>query len=115
MKKYKLIKKYPMSNEIGYISNVDYSDYPEYWEDITNIYYLVFSKKVSSVNAWEPIIVESFPFDREYIKYFKSLNEAEEYILLNKPDISIKYLEDYYNFEMVELRKKIKDERAQDK
>lgn len=34
MKEYRLIKKYPNSNEIGYTSVVDYSDYPEFYEEI---------------------------------------------------------------------------------
>jgi len=115
MKIYKLIKEYPMSNEIGYISNVDYSDYPEYWEEVIEYKYLVYLKEQAFHSAWHPFETKIWYEDTAYRKCFKLLDEAEEYILLNKPDISIKYLEDYFNFEMTELRKKIKDERAQDK
>jgi hypothetical protein len=136
MKRYKLIKEYPGSpvlntivekfkessssfyqieNSSTVVINNHVEDNPEYWEEVANVYYLVFTKEETSFKCWEPYIASAYSYDRNYVKYFTSLNVAEEYILLNKPDISIKYLEDYYEFKMVELRKKIKNERAQDK
>jgi hypothetical protein len=137
MKKYKLIKEYPGSPCLGTIceernnkSSFCYyfegeknmgitkdqvENQQEYWEEITHIYYLVFTKEETSFKTWQSYRTESCAYDTDYKKYFTSKEEAEEYILLNKPDISIKYLEDYYEFKLVELRKKIKNERAQDK
>ena len=137
MKKYRLIKRYPGSPYVGTIceernnkssfcyyfegeKNIGITkgqveNQPEYWEEITNIYYLVFTKEETSFKSWVSYRVESIPFDMDNKKYFDSKEEAEEYILLNKPDISLNYLEDYYGFPLTELRKKIKDERAQDK
>jgi len=137
MKKYRLIKEYPGSPKLGTIceqrnnkSSFCYffegeknigiikdqvENQTEYWKEITNIYYVVFTKEETSFNCWYPYKVEAYPYDTDCRKYFTLKEEAEEYILLNKPDISINYLEDYYGFEMVELRKKIKNERAQNK
>ncbi len=137
MKKYKLIKEYPGSPYLGTIceernnkssfcyyfeeeKNIGITkdqveNQTEYWEEVAHIYYLVFTKEQTSFKCWELYMTSSCTYDTDYKKYFTSKEEAEEYILLNKPDISLKYLEDYYEFKMVELRKKIKNERAQDK
>ena len=134
MKRYKLIKEYPGSPGLNTIVEkiknsgfyqvenantavLDYhvEDNPEYWEEITHIYYLVFTKEETSFKCWVIYMTGSCTYDTDYKKYFSLKEEAEEYILLNKPDISIKYLEDYYGVRLDELRKKIKDERTQDK
>ena len=134
MKKYRLIKEYPGSPTVGTIlapkvdkeltnTNNFYwggswfnpNDFSEFWEEIIEYSYLVYLKEQAFHSAWHPFETKIWYEDTDYKKYFTSKDEAEEYILLNKPDISLKYLEDYYGFKMVELRKKIKDERAQDK
>jgi hypothetical protein len=118
MKKYKLIKEYPGSPELGeiawpYTNNrgrvvhytvrhpekvcdilaigktvVEY--FSEYWEEVKDIYYMVSLTDMPFHNAWEPIRVETMPFDTDSKKYFETKEQAEEFILYNKPCLSYK-------------------------
>jgi len=104
MRKFKLIKEYPGSPKLGTIHSDenkyrewqgydDYEKYTEFWEEITNIYYLVFTKEETSFNAWEPIRVEicSTTDTNENRKFFKTKEEAEVFIIHNKP--CLKFIE----------------------
>ena len=118
MKKYKLIKEYPGSPELGQIAlpytdsknkivhyivernqkkDCDYiailkkhvEDNPKYWEEVNDIWYVVLLKDGAFRNAWEIIKVQEDPSGLEHKKYFKSRAEAEHFILYNKPCLSI--------------------------
>ena len=117
MKKYKLIKEYPGSPELGTIAlpytdsgdrvvhyivehtrkDCDYlalpkkhiEDNPYYWEEENNIWYVVLLRDGAFRNAWEVIKVQEDPSGLEHKKYFKSRAEAEHFILYNKPCLSI--------------------------
>ena len=118
MKKYKLIKEYPGSPNLGqialpYTNNknavVHYivdrnnkkdsiytaifkkhvEDSPEYWEEVVDVWYVVLLKDGAFRNAWEVIKVQEDPSELEHKKYFKSRAEAENFILYNKPCLSI--------------------------
>lgn len=118
MKKYKLIKEYPGSPELGQIAlpytdsknqivhyivernqkkDCDYiailkkhvEDNPEYWEEQNDIWYVVLLRDGAFRNAWEIIKVQEDPSGLEHKKYFKSRTEAEHFILYNKPCLSI--------------------------
>jgi len=118
MKKYKLIKEYPGSPELGQIAlpytdsknqvvhyivdrnkkkDCDYiailkkhvEDNPEYWEEENDIWYVVLLRDGAFRNAWEIIKVQEDPSGLEHKKYFKSRTEAEDFILYNKPCLSI--------------------------
>ena len=117
MKKYKLIKEYPGSPKLGQIA-LSYTDskddvyhytaphpkyksaelaidkdfvenYPEYWEKLVDVWYVVLLKNGAFRNAWEIIKVQEDPSVLEHKKYFKSRAEAEHFILYNKPCLSI--------------------------
>lgn len=117
MKKYKLIKEYPGSPKLGQIA-LSYTDskddvhhytaphpkyksaelaidkdfvenYPEYWEKLVDVWYVVLLKNGAFRNAWEVIKVQEDPSVLEHKKYFKSRAEAEHFILYNKPCLSI--------------------------
>jgi len=116
MKKYKLIKEYPGSPELGtvceereerssfcyfhkeeqYLGILKYhvENQPEYWEEVLeevrNIYYMVSLSDMPFHNAWEPIRVETIPFDTDSKKYFETKEQAQEFILYNKPCLSYK-------------------------
>ena len=124
MRKFKLIKKYPNSPELGYIieilpgtnmyfyngSQICYSDeYPEFWEEIkepiltTEDGYEIFEgDKVYFVEIGEYLhkgceIVNSYK--NNYIldkdfKFFKTKENAEKYIYENKPEFSRKQILD---------------------
>lgn len=116
MSKYRLIKEYPGSpalntivekfknssfyqieNRSTVVINLHVEDNPEYWEKIANIYYLVFTKEETSFKCWELYMTSSCTYDTDYKKYFTSRQDAENYILLNKPCLSYEDL--YLNFE----------------
>jgi len=99
MRKFKLVKCYPGSPELETIHSDEnkteewrgcnyYIEYPEYWEEITNIYYLVFTKEETSFNTWEPIRVDAYPLDSDSRKYFSTQREAITFIFYNKPCLS---------------------------
>lgn len=118
MRKYKLIKCYPGSPELGQIalpytdsknavvhyvvernqkkdcdfialSNKWVENQPEYWEEVLDVWYVVLLKDSAFRNAWEIIKVQEDPSGLEHKKYFKTEEEAKEFILLNKPCLSI--------------------------
>lgn len=116
MKKYKLIKEYPGSPELGTIAlpytdsrdrvvhyivehtrkDCDYlalpkkhiEDNPYYWEEEDNIWYMVLLRDGAFRNAWEAIRVEAYIIDTDDRKYFKTEEEAKTFILFNKPCLS---------------------------
>jgi hypothetical protein len=114
MKKYKLIKEYPGSPDLGtevekesnskssssyfyrsgdkricvFNDHVEYN--PEYWEEVNDIYYMVSLTDMPFHNSWEPIRVETMPFDTDNRRYFETKKQAEEFILYNKPCLSYK-------------------------
>lgn len=106
MKKYKLIKEYPGSPELGTeveksassyfyrsgdkricVFNEHVEDNPEYWEESCS-YYLVYTEMRTIWKNWEPVEVEEKIFDMENVKYFETKEEAEEFIFHNKPCLS---------------------------
>jgi hypothetical protein len=117
MKKYKLINEYPGSPKLGTIAlpytdyrdrvvhyivehtekDIDYlalpkkhiEDNPYYWEEENDIWYMVLLRDGAFSNAWGPIRVEACFNDTENRKYFKTKEEAEDFILYNKPCLSI--------------------------
>lgn len=111
MKKYKLIKEYPGSPDLGaevefingHSSNPYYlledkryfvlrshvENQPEYWEEVNDIYYMVSLTDMPFNNAWEPIRVEAIPFDTHNRKYFNNKEGAEYFIITNKPCLSL--------------------------
>jgi hypothetical protein len=71
-------------------------DNPEYWEEVTDIYYLVCVKEEIPFNTWEAVRVEicdttNYSDNR---KFFKSKEEAETFILFNKPCLSFNDIRD---------------------
>jgi hypothetical protein len=118
VKKYKLIKEYPGSPALWTVAlpytdsrdrvvhyivehtrkDCDYlalpkkhiEDNPYYWEEFEdNIWWLVFTEDCCSFKPWEPIRVETDPYAAEDRRYFKTKEEAEYFILYNKPCLSI--------------------------
>jgi len=105
MRKFKLVKCYPGSPELGTIHSDEiikwmgynvsmgmghrfYEEHHEFWEEITNIYYLVFTKEETSFNAWEPIKVDVIKLDTDTKKYFSSKEGARDFIIQYKPCLS---------------------------
>lgn len=112
MKKFKLIKEYPGSPKLGtevekrngkiYMPNSflifrhSVEEYPEFWEEIEKVIteLVVFTKNnLTTTELWNPVLVKRFNSDRKYIDNiscfgFKTREEADEFILLNKPCLS---------------------------
>lgn len=103
--KYKLIKEYPGSPELGTIhcseNNIMswkgtdfYESYPEYWEKVNeNLWYVVSNRDYQEGNMlfqeWFIYSIETcFPKDNGVLLYFKTKEEADEFILFNKPCLS---------------------------
>lgn len=115
--KYKLIKLYPGSPELGTevqkqsnsqtffyrtgdmtlcIHTEHIEEYPEYWEKVNeNIWYVV-STRNYQVNhtlfeAWFVYRIESFePVNKEPLNYFKTKEEAELFVINHKPCLTFK-------------------------
>lgn len=116
--KYKLIKEYPGSPELGSIAlpygsfNTDAAHYivphpkcenadlaiskdhiennPEYWENVEELVYMVSSIDMAFRNAWEVVEVGSIHYKNTDSKnYFKTKEEAEQYIIKNKPCLTL--------------------------
>jgi len=117
--KYKLIKEYPGSPELGTIVEKEPSsksyfyrsgnknlcilnnhveDNPEYWEKVNdNLWWIVFTKKDTVFNPYEPYLIETCLYQsNDSRQYFKTKEEAEEFILDNKPCLS--YTDIMWNF-----------------
>ena len=110
MKKFKLIKEYPGSPELGTEvekqakSQTYYHIYndrkfgvltehienqPEYWEEVVeNIYYMVSLIDMGFHNAWEPMRVETIKYDTDTKKYFSTKEGARDFIIQHKPCLS---------------------------
>ena len=65
------------------------ADNPDYWQEENDIWYVVLLRDGAFRNAWEIIKVQEDPSGLEHKKYFKSRIEAENFILYNKPCLSI--------------------------
>jgi hypothetical protein len=118
MKKYKLIKEYPGSPELGtvceeraerssfcyfhkeeqYLGILKYhvENQPEYWEEVNdNIWYVVCERNYNQGNftyfeAWTVYKIESFgPDTLSPLNYFKTKEEAEEFVIKNKPCLTL--------------------------
>ena len=122
MTKYKLIKEYPGSPNLGTVaekeskikSNTSYyyregekrwciydyhvEDNPEYWEKVNdNLWWIVFTKKDTVFNPYEPHLIETCLYQsNDSRQYFKTKEEAEEFIIDNKPCLS--YTDIMWNF-----------------
>lgn len=129
MAKYKLIKPYPGSPDLGTIvENQDslrsyffkrgnnticvlkehVEDNPEYWEKVNeNLWWVVFTKEDTIFESYYPYRLETCVYKaQDSRQYFKTKEEAEEYILYNKPCLSlnnIRYLLDKEQRSTVEL------------
>lgn len=122
VKKYKLIKEYPGSPALGTVA-LPYTDsknkvvhyivehtrkdcdylaigrtvvehFSDYWEEENDIWYIVLLRDGAFRNSWEPIRVETDPYAAEDRRYFKTKEEAEHFILYNKPCLSINEIGD---------------------
>lgn len=117
--KYKLIKEYPGSPKLGTIaekeskikSNTSYyysegdkrwcvydcyvEDNPEYWEKVNeNLWYVVSNRDYQEDNMlfqeWFIYSIETcFPKDNGVLLYFKTKEEADNFITRNKPCLSL--------------------------
>ena len=117
MKKYKLIKEYPLSPELGYIEeyNTKYCEgYPEFWQEVKeplfttldgkdvyegDSYYTVFFKETkdkSDPERWKVLgkfSAEKLTGDDKWTnecKYFSSIASAINWLEENKPQFSKK-------------------------
>ena len=100
MKKFRLIKEYPGSPEIGTVHSDEnklgewqgynyYEEYPEYWKDVVeHIYYMVSLIDMGFHNAWEPMRVEAIKYDTDTKKYFSAKEVAIYFIIQHKPCFS---------------------------
>lgn len=112
MRRFKLIKEYPGSGDLGDIAKLyenhhyvvphpkkycdglavpksDIENQPEYWEEVVeDFYYLVFTEDETSFNSWEPIRVGAIKYDTDTKKYFSTKEGAKDFILFNKPCLS---------------------------
>lgn len=119
MKQYKLIKEYPGSPKLGIIRQIEtvnnriitndpselYDIYPEFWKEIKQPLFItedkveIFEDNIILfyiTNSWK---ISTFKYINEYCigisskigfdKYFSTEKAANEYILMNKPCLSI--------------------------
>jgi hypothetical protein len=116
MEKYKLIKTYPGSPELGTIVEQESSsksyffrsengnicvlknhveDNPEYWKKFNEYsWYAVFKKPYMQddkeyFTPWKIYMIETLDTESPDRRLFKSHEEAEEYLLYNKPCLSL--------------------------
>ena len=110
MRKYRLVKCYPGSPELGIevekqaktqtyyhiyndrkfgVLTEHVENNSEYWEEILeDFYYLVFTEDETSFNAWEPIRVGAVKCDTDTKKYFSTKEGARDFIIQHKPCLS---------------------------
>jgi hypothetical protein len=91
MRKFKLIKEYPGSGDLGvmHLGCNSYEEYPEFYEEvIENIYYMVSLIDMGFHNAWEPMRVETIRYDTDTKKYFSTKEGARDFIIQHKPCLS---------------------------
>jgi hypothetical protein len=108
MKKFKLIKEYPGSPKLGTeverisksSKNYSYSEEgrlfcvlsqhveenSEYWKEVNeHVWYVVFKEDYNFFDAWHPYCLETCT---EYENRFKTIEQAEAFVLYNKPCLS---------------------------
>jgi len=148
--KYKLIKEYPGSAELGSIAlpygsfNTDAAHYivphpkcenadlaiskshveenPEYWEKVEdNIWWVVFEQEHIQddkvyFKAWTPCKIECIPNVLATHRYFfKTKEEAEYFILTNKPCLSYNDVSDFaINFDEIGVYYKVYTEKLKE-
>ena len=119
--KYKLIKEYPGSPELGTVvektlrseTNFFYTignkricvlnshveDNPEYWEKVNdNLWWVVFIEKDNLFNPYKPYLIETCLYQSNDSRhYFKTREDAEEFIIDNKPCLN--YTDIMWNFQ----------------
>ena len=111
MRRFKLIKEYPGSGDLGDIAKLyenhhyvvphpkkycdglavpksDIENQPEYWEEILEVFFMVPLTDMPFHNAWEPIKISDIKYDTDTRKYFSTEEEAKTFILFNKPCLS---------------------------
>lgn len=109
MSRYELIKEYPGSPCLGTIVEKDplsksyyhrdedkkwcilnnhVENNPEYWEKLNEEHWMVFTKKESSIRPWYAYRSEQCLSYFNSQHNFKTREEAEEFILYNKPCLS---------------------------
>ena len=115
--KYKLTKTYPGSHELGTVVEGDkkcnflYSrngrqlcvlnshveKYPEYWEEVNqNLWWVVFTEEDTIFESYYPYCFETSLFKaQDSRQYFKTKEEADEFIFNNKPYLSYKDIAGY--------------------
>jgi hypothetical protein len=138
MKKYRLIKEYPGSPELGIevekesnskssssyfyrsgdkricVFNDHVEDNPEYWQEVSCTYYLVHTEMKSILKNWEPIEVNEKIIYNDSVMYFETKQQAEKFIIMNKPCLTLldvsSVLESYNRKRNIflELRKLVK-------
>lgn len=115
--KYKLIKEYPGSPNLGTEVEQESSsksyffrsgnknlcvlkshveDNPEYWEKVNdNLWWVVFTEKDNLFNPYKPYLIETCLYQSNDSRhYFKTEEEAYDFILYNKPCMSINDMKD---------------------
>lgn len=115
--KYKLIKEYPGSPDFGTIveNRNSLTGYyfkrgnntilvlkehvegnPDYWEKVNeNLWWVVFTKEEALFKTYTPYLIECYAYHKNDSKqYFKTKEEAEKYILYNKPVLSLEDIKD---------------------
>lgn len=102
MKRYKLIKEYPGSPILGVMHSDEnklgewkghnyYEKYPEHWEEIEDTYYMVLTKydMTTSFRDWVAYKMIKWTLEEDKNRqFFKNREEADEFILYNKPCLS---------------------------
>jgi len=90
MRRFKLIKEYPGSENIGDIHSGcnSYEKYPEFYEEILEVNFMVSLTDMPFHNAWEPIKVDAIKLDTDTKKYFSSKEGARDFIIQYKPCLS---------------------------
>lgn len=119
--KYKLIKEYPGSPELGTevekelksntyyhyrvdwknicILSADVENNPEYWEKVNDdLWWVVFTKEDTIFESYYPYCLETNVFKaQDSRQYFKTKEEAEEFIIDNK--VCLSYSDIMWNFQ----------------
>lgn len=90
MRRFKLIKEYPGSGNIGaiHLGCNSYEEYPEFYEEILEVNFMVSLTDMPFHNAWEPMRVEAIKYDTDTKKYFSTEEGAKSFIILHKPCLS---------------------------
>ena len=108
MTKYRLVKTYPGSPEFGTVVSSEnkisewkgsdyYEKYPEYWEEVNqNLWWVVFTREDTIFESYYPYCLETSVFvAQDSRQYFKTKEEADDFIFNNKPYLSYKDIAGY--------------------